>query len=424
MGNITMSAKEIKQVSVFEQLQRKEMSQKSAGLLLRLSERQVRRKFKSFKTQGIPSLAHKNRGHARGKRWDPKQEALAIGLLRSDWAGFGPTLTAEKLKEYHGIKVSRETLRKAMIQHGIWAVKERKMKHRKRRERKTCFGMMVQLDGSPHDWFEGRGPRCTLLVFIDDATSKIVWLEFAESESLEGVTNATRHYFEKHGMPNAFYVDFGSVFSVNTNNPDREKNTQYERMMKELGVRVDHAHSPQAKGRVERSNKTHQDRLVKELRLHKISNIAEANIFLREHYVEAHNLKFAKAPVDSTNVHKPIGNIDLDKIMCIKEERIVNNDFTIVFNKRIFQLGAKQRTPIWPKNSITVNAHMNGGITLSIRSTKLNFTEIQTRPRKPSKEKEVKPCKPIKVSENSRRWAGGLPPLQAPLQTLSEGRVG
>lgn len=423
MGNFIMSAKEIKQVSIFEQLQRKEISQKNAAILMGLSERQVRRKLKSFKSQGLVGLAHKNRGNIGKNRWDQKQEALAIELLRSDWVGFGPTFTAEKLQEYHGIKVSRETLRNAMIKHGLWAVNARKIQHRKRRERKACFGIMIQLDGSPHDWFEGRGQKCTLLVFIDDATSKIVWLEFAESESLEAVTQSTRNYFEYYGIPNLFYVDYGSVFSVNTNNPDREKITQYERMMKELGVKMIHARSPQAKGRVERSNKTHQDRLVKELRLRNISNIDEANVFLHEDYMERHNLKFAKAPADSTNVHRSAKNINLDTIMCVKEERILNNDFTIVFNKRIFQLEEEQRTIIRPKNHITVNAHMNGAITLSIRKTELNFKELSIRPQTSIKEKELKEHKPYKPSKNSRRWVGGRPPVHVLLHAPIEGRV-
>jgi len=215
MGNIIMSEQEMKQSIIFEQLLRKEISQKNAATLMRLSERQVRRKLRAFKKGGPSSLAHKSRGQASRRSWDKQEEALAIELLQDKWDGFGPTFAAEKLKQYHDIEVSAETLRKSMTKHGLWVVKARKTKHRKRRERKTCFGMMIQLDGSPHDWFEGRGERCTLLVFIDDATSKVVWLEFGASESLEAVTKATRNYFEHYGFPNAFYVDYGSVFSVN-----------------------------------------------------------------------------------------------------------------------------------------------------------------------------------------------------------------
>jgi hypothetical protein len=421
MGNFIMSAKEIKQASVFEQLQRKEISQKNAAILMNLSERQIRRKLKSFESQGLVGLAHKNRGRICNNRWDQKEEALAIELLRSDWVGFGPTFTAEKLQEYHNIKISRETLRNVMIKCGIWVVNERKIQHRKRRERRTCFGMMIQLDGSPHDWFEGRGPRCTLLVFIDDATSKIVWLEFAESESLVALMQATRNYLEYYGIPNSFYVDYGSVFSVNADNAEDEKITQYGRMMKECGIKMIYARSPQAKGRVERSHDTHQDRLVKELRLKGISNIQEANLFLCEYYTEHHNLKFAKVPADATDVHRPIKNIDLDKIMCIKEERTLTNDFTIVFNKQIFQLEADQRTIIRPKNRITVNIHMDGAITLSIRAIELYFKKIETLP---IKEKIFKEQKPYKPSANSRRWVNGILPVSPTLHIPVERKVG
>jgi len=188
---------------------------------------------------------------------------------------------------------------------------------------------MIQLDGSPHDWFEGRGQTCTLLVFIDDTTSKIVWLEFCKSESYEEVMTATWNYFKHYGILGSFYVDYGSVFSVNLNNPERDEITQFERAMKELNIDVIHANSPQAKGRVARSNKTHQDRLVKELRLANICTIESANKFLQDFYIKQHNLKFAIQPADTTDVHRSIKDVDLGNILCIKEERILTNDFTI-----------------------------------------------------------------------------------------------
>ena len=165
-----------------------------AAQILEMSERQVRSKLKRYKTLGAKGLVHKNRGKPSSRKWNPKHEALALSLLRSEWKGFGPTFTAEKLEEMHGIKVSKETIRQAMIQAGIWHRKRERSKHRRRRSRKECIGILVQLDGSPHDWFEGRGPRCTLLVFIDDATSQILWLEFADSESVEALLQATRKY--------------------------------------------------------------------------------------------------------------------------------------------------------------------------------------------------------------------------------------
>jgi hypothetical protein len=176
-------------------------------------------------------------------------------------------------------------------------------------------GMLIQLDGSPHDWFEGRASKCTLIVFIDDATSEILWLEFVKSESFSGVAGATKNYVEKCGRPTSFYVDYGSVFSVNLNNPERCKKTQFERIMKEMNIDVIHARSPQAKGRVERCNKTMQDRLVKEMRLAGISSIKDANRFVRQgDFIKRHNLKFAVPPIQEGNVHKDIEGYNLYKL--------------------------------------------------------------------------------------------------------------
>jgi len=399
---IIMSKKEMEQIEIFEKLIRKEINQNGGAKILGITERHLRRKIKNFKKTGPSSLIHKNRGKISNRKWDIEKEKFAINLLKREWQGFGPTFAAEKLFELYRIKISEETLRKSMIKHGIWAANNRKIKHRNRRLRKSCFGIMVQLDGSPHDWFEGRASKCTLLVFIDDATSKIVWLEFVKSESVEAVMNATLNYFMAYGMPRSFYVDYGSVFSVNTNNPDREKITQFERALKELDIKIIHAGSPQAKGRVERSNRTHQDRLIKEMRLRNISTIEAANQFLRDCYMNQHNVKFAKEPADSTNVHRPIQGINLNNIFCIKEERKLNNDFTILYQKRIFQLDAQQRTIIKPKDDITVNVHLDGSIRLSIRKIDLFFKEVNERVKQQPKEKIVKDYY-HKPNENSRK---------------------
>ena len=302
--------------------------------------------------------------------------SLLRGASRNELKGFGPTLTSEKLKEFEGIIISKETLRQEMIKESLWETKKRKPKYRSQRPRKLHFGEMTQLDGSPHDWFEGRGPKCTLLVFIDDATSALLWLEFATSESTEAAFSAAKAYIEKYGRPISLYVDYGSVWSVNTNNQDREKITQFERAMQELSVTVIHARSPQAKGRVERANKTLQDRLVKEMRLAGISTIEAANAFVQNFYIPKHNAKFAIEALCKENVHRSIEDFDMEKIFCMKEERLLQNDFTIRYKNRVFQLHKDQRTIIRPKNRIIVSENLTGVITLSIRQTDLNFNEI------------------------------------------------
>lgn len=379
MGNIIMSLKEKEQVMVFEQLKRKEISQSVAAQILHVSPRWIGKKQKRYLVDGIQGVLHKNRGKPSGRAWDKNERDVAIKLFRGDFQGFGPTYGAEKLEELHNIKVSKETLRKELIKEGLWKAGKKRITYRKRRERKPCFGIMIQLDGSPHDWFEGRGPKCTLLVFIDDATSQLVWLEFAPSESFDAIMNATLHYFKKHGRPCSFYVDYGSVFSVNTNNPDREKITQFERAMKELGVEVIHARSPQAKGRVERVNRTLQDRLTKDMRLAKVSTIEAANAFVQNDYIDLHNQKFAEEATQPGNAHRPIIGLDLRNIFCAKENRVLQQDFTISYKNRQLQLLKHQKAIIRPKDRIVVHEHLDGSLSLWIRGIKLSFQELVRR---------------------------------------------
>jgi len=305
-----------------------------------------------------------------------------------------------------------------MIQENIWQRKPRRLKHRKRRERRIMIGLMVQLDGSPHDWFEGRGPYCTLLVFIDDATSKILWLEFVESESYQGVMQATKNYIQAHGRPHEFYVDHGSVFKVNLNNAERIKKTQWERALDELNINIIHAHSPQAKGRVERANQTLQDRLIKEMRLAGIASIEAANSFIKEsNFIEYHNQRFAVPAAQLGNAHRSSKQYKLDDIFCLRDTRVLMNDYTIRFNNRIFQLNNQQKTIIRPKDDITVVTRLNGSISLRIRKITLIFQEIKERVQPKVQEKRYV-YKPSIVSQNSRRWAAGLPPAHP-----SESRV-
>ena len=293
-------------------------------------------------------------------------------------------------------------MRKAMIRAGIWTIKQQQYVRRRRRERRNTFGVMIQLDGSPHHWFGPNHPRCTLLVFIDDATSKIVWLEFVKSESLDAVMGATRKYMEKYGIPMSLYVDYGSVFSVNVNNPERTKKTQFERAMKELGVEMIHARSPQAKGRVERSHQTHQDRLVKLLSIAKITTMEEANQFLPS-YIEKHNSKFAEKAHTEGDAHTSIEGHNFDEIFSELTTRVLQNDYTILYKKRILQLIDKQSIRYKPKDSITIRRKLDGGLILSIRGNNIEFEELKQRPEKQIAEKTYSQ-KPQVVSENSRRW--------------------
>ena len=392
-----LSMNEQDQLVTFSKLRDGHISQTAAAKMLKFSTRWVRKKFKRFIEFGAPGLVHQRRNRPSPKAWSSEQKNWAMKLFDGQFNGFGPTFAAEKLEELYNIRINRETLRQALITHGLWHGRKRKPKHRKWRERKEYFGMMVQLDGSPHDWFEGRAPKCTLLVFIDDATSTIVHAELVPSESTESLMIATKYYVERFGRPLIFYVDFGGVFSVNTNNLDRIKITQYRRACDELGIEVKHAHSPQAKGRVERSNKTHQDRLIKEMRLRNISTMQEANKFITEVYIPAHNKAFAVKAAKEGDVHRPITTHNLDNIFCLKEARVIQNDFTVQYKKRIIQLLADQQAVIRPKEIVTIFEYFDGSLAIFIRNIKLHFTEISQRPTRLQEHvfKQHKPYKPV-----------------------------
>lgn len=382
MGKLIMNNKEREQLIVFKRLDEKEISQAIAAEILHMSIRWVRTKFKRYKNEGDSGLVHRNRGQASSKRWNAADKAFSIELLKSDWHGFGPTFAAEKLMQKHNIKISPETLRTVMLANGIEYSKRKSGKRRRRRERRLVLGIMVQLDGSPHDWFEGRGPSCTLLVFIDDATSQILWLEFAESESLHSVMRAAMGYFKKHGRPVSFYVDYGSVFSVNTNNKERYKKSQFERAMKELSVTMIHARSPQAKGRVERCNRTMQDRLIKEMRLEGINALEAANRFVQEgSFIAEHNAKFAEEAAQPGDAHCSVDHYDLDNILCVKATRTIMNDYTISYNNRILQLIDTKPVSVRPKDIAAVHHHLDGNIHLKIRNSMLRFKEVGSRKR-------------------------------------------
>lgn len=272
------------------------IKQKEAAKCMGLSPRQVRRIGKAYRLRGCQALVHGNRGRVSNRklRDDIKQQALA--LVKQHYPDFGPTFAAEKLSENHNITVSIETLRQWMIEVDLWSPKcKRHQRNHPMRERRPCVGELVQIDGSPHDWFEGRAAKCTLIVFIDDATSQLLDLQFSPSETTEAYMTSLRRYLKRYGRPVALYSDRHSVFTVNMKDTQSgEQLTQFGRALKTLDIEGIQANSPQAKGRVERANQTLQDRLIKEMRLAGINNMEEGNAFLLE-YMKKHNQKFAVA---------------------------------------------------------------------------------------------------------------------------------
>jgi transposase len=285
MDLLTMSTKELSRVEVMGRLQEKRMTQKEAAKILGVSERQVKRLWKRYREKGASGLVSRRRGRPSNNRMTAETEQAAVDWLHSRYADFGPTLACEKLVEKHGLKLSVGSVRKIMIEEGLWKPKKAcKVVAHQMRERRACFGELVQVDGSPHDWFEGRAAECTLLVFIDDATGKLGQLLFVESESFFSYCRATEGYLTRHGKPGAFYSDKHGVFRVNQPSAGpSDALTQFGRAMQELDIQIICANTPQAKGRVERANQTLQDRLPKELRLRGISDWQAGNAFLPEY---------------------------------------------------------------------------------------------------------------------------------------------
>jgi transposase len=312
VGLVVMSERELNRIEVLSQVTQGRMTAVTAANVLGLSRRQVHRLLTTFRADGPAAIRHKVRGRRSNNRIDPAVREFAVMLVKERYLDFGPTFATEKLAEDHDLKVSRETLRKWMQDAGIWLSRKQRRTFHQPRLRRDCLGELIQIDGSDHRWFEDRGPPCTLLVFIDDATSTLMQLRFVTSESTFSYFEALDLYLAEHGRPVAFYSDKHSVFRVAKQAAKSGHGmTQFGRALNELNIEILCANSSQAKGRVERANRTLQDRLVKELRLAGISDMTAANAFLPG-FVERYNAKFAKAPRRPDNLHRPM-NVEPDR---------------------------------------------------------------------------------------------------------------
>jgi len=336
---LIMSIKEADRIPTIQRLVKGNITAKQAAQELSLSIRHIRRLKKRFIREGIKGLIHGNRGRKSNRRIPTKKVQSVIALLRRKYDDFGPTLAYEKLTECHQITFSRETLRKEMIKAGLWQAKKKKiLRVYQQRTRRGREGELVQVDGSPHAWFENRGPKCNLLVYIDDATGKLKQLLFTPSETTASYFQATKEYIKKHGKPVAFYVDKHSIFKTSNNRINPEKPTQFARAMRELGIGLILANTPQAKGRVERVNRTLQDRLVKELSLNNMATIVGANQYLPE-YVKKFNQKFTVKARKSQDAHKQIlPSEDLDKILIKKYSRILSKNLELQYQNKTYQI--------------------------------------------------------------------------------------
>lgn len=384
-----MSEKEKDQIAIFENIKQKILTQKEASSILGISYRQVKRRYKRYIASGVDGLIHKSRGRESNRKVDLTIKEKMLELLKSKFKGFGPTFVAEKLLELYKIKISNESVRKFMISNELWQTTKKERTKHIWRERKHSLGELIQLDGSKHIWFNNE--YHTLIAFIDDATGRIMHARFALEETIKDIALSTKAYLKQHGRPLAIYTDRGKVFKVNMG--ENRGLTQYERMLKELNIRLIHARSPQAKGRIERLFKTCQDRLEKELRLQGITTVEQANIYLENVYIPNHNAKFAVLPHNNADLHRPINDYNLNTIFSIKVFRILKEDNTIVYKNRWFQIEKKQKIKLKKDEKITIIINFDQTIQLMARGCLLAFKEIPKELPREQREKEEKPVK-------------------------------
>lgn len=380
--------KETNRITIIEKVSQKAIKQKKAAVLLDITVRQIRRLVRVYRKDGAAGLAHKLRGMPSNHQCDKEALARAVETVRDRYGDFSVTLAHEKLTSLHGFSYSRETLRKEMTAQGLW----KPGKHpvpviHQMRERRCSLGELVQADGSPHDWFEGRSAACTLLVFIDDATGKLLHLEFAPSETTQAYFSAARSYILRHGKPMALYVDRHGVFRVNTTRAnsagisDSNGKTQFGRAMDELGIELICANSPQAKGRVEKVNQTLQDRLVKEMRLAGISSMEEGNVFVLD-YMEAYNRQFAVVPKNQADLHRMLGPAEnLDDILVEKHTRILSRGLTLSYKHRIYQIVTDRPTYAMRHAPVVVQDDGHQTITIRYKGQQLAYRILEVHPK-------------------------------------------
>ena len=393
---VMMSVKELRRVHVIRQTREKKLTQVKAGALLGLTPRHIRRLLARVAQAGDHGLAHRGRGKPSNRRISEKVKAKALKLCEKQYGDFGPTLAAEKLTERHGIAVSAETVRGWLLATGVTHFQRRKRPHRSWRERKAHVGELVQLDGSHHDWFEGRGPRCVLMAYIDDASSR-VYARFYEYEGTIPAMDSFTRYVTRYGIPLAIYADKHSTYQSPASPTVEEQlagvtpTSQFGRALGELGVELIPAHSPQAKGRVERLFQTFQDRVIKEMRLAEVSTLEAANRFL-ESYLPIHNRRFTVQPAQAADLHRPRpAHRELDRVLCLKTTRCLRKDFTIAHQRGLYQIHETVRT-----SQVLVEEHVNGTMRITHQGRALGFHAITSRPMKTAKAKTVyRPRRPV-----------------------------
>lgn len=370
-----MSDKEIQRLAVLQDVRDQRITQVRAAEILNLSTRQITRLLCKFNQDGISGLVHASRGQPGHRRHDEVMKSKCLSIISEHLLGFGPTLAHEKLASMFDLNIPVETVRRWMTANDLWIPRAKRQKRPYQpRYNRDCFGELIQIDGSYHDWFEGRAGKCCLLVYIDDATGKLLHLRFCQAETTFDYMLSTRAYIEQYGKPVAFYSDKHSVFRVNQKSSQNSQITQFGRILNELNIDIIFANSPQAKGRVERANRTLQDRLIKEMRLENISSIEEANTWL-PCFIEQFNQKFAKCARNSKNLHRPLteSKAELDDIFTWQEPRKVTKSLTITYDKCVYILEANEFNQKLVGQYISFLEYPDGTVAIMHEGRKINY---------------------------------------------------
>jgi len=382
-GLLAMSASERERSHVMRALSKGLLRQREAAERLGLSVRQVKRLLRCWRADGDKGLVSRQRGRVSPQRLEASTRARIEELLRTKYPDFGPTLAAEKLSELERIDVSRETVRRLQNSLGLARSRRRRSARVHRpRERRPRFGELIQIDGSPHDWFEGRGPRCTLIVFIDDATSRLTALRFAPAETTKAYLSALRAQVLAHGVPLAFYSDRHGIFRVNAKEAaSGDGYTEFGRVAERLRIELIQATTPQAKGRVERANQTLQDRLIKEMRLRGVSDIDAAQAFAEE-FIELWNARFAKPPLSDADAHRPWtkGDDALDEALARREQRTLSKALTFSAGGQVYCVETSGPGMALRGARVTLLHFQDGAMRVDYRNRSLPYTHVKTNP--------------------------------------------
>jgi transposase len=387
-----MNEREVTRAGVFRRVEDEAMKLVEAAEVLGLSYRQTKRLYRQYGKKGIKGLVHGSTGKPSNQAKPAKFRRRVLALVKKHYGGnpgerFGPTLASEHLAEDHQVVVDPETLRRWMLAAGLWTRERKRKPFRQRRERRSHFGELVQMDGSFEHWLEGRGPKGCLLHMVDDATSTSL-ATFADEETTWGVANTLLAWIKEYGVPRALYVDWKTVYHHQPTSRQQREGivpiSQFGRMCEKLGIALIGANSPQAKGRVERGHGTHQDRLIKKMRLKKIANYEAANEYLFGPYRAQHNARYAIAAKEAADYHLRLPpRMDLEQVFCLEQERKVSNDWVVQYESQWLQIEAKgQKTAVHAGSTVVIREHRDGSKTLLLNGQKLCWHELSERPRK------------------------------------------